>query len=213
MHPTFSFQLPKLYPITDRRLSGLSHAEQVRRLAAGGAILVQLREKHSGAREFYEEAKTALDVARACGVRLIINDRVDIAFALGADGVHLGQDDLPPEAARRILGEKAIIGFSTHNLEQAKKAARLSVDYIALGPVFATVSKENPDPVLGLAALKNVRAALLATTPLVAIGGINAEKIQEVLAAGANSVAVIGMLLAEPEKISERTREIFNRLK
>lgn len=207
-----SFHLPKLYPITDRQLSGLSHAEQVRRLSAGGATLIQLREKHLGAREFYAQAKIALDVARECGVRLIINDRVDIALALRADGVHLGQDDLPPEAARRILGERAIIGFSTHNLEQAREAAMLPVDYIALGPIFETSSKENPDPKLGTDALKTARA-IVGTKPLVAIGGIGAETAQGVLDAGADSVAMISLLLSEPEKIAERTREVFNNLK
>ncbi len=211
-NPTLSFQLPKLYPITDRRLSGLSHAEQVAHFSAGGATLVQLREKHLDAREFYSQAKIALDAARECGVRLIINDRVDIALALGADGVHLGQDDLPPEAARRILGEKAIIGFSTHNLEQAREAAALPVDYIAVGPIFETSSKENPDPKLGTFALKTVRA-IVGEKPLVAIGGISAETAQATLDAGADSVAVISLLLAEPEKIAERTRELFNNLK
>lgn len=206
------FQLPKLYPITDRRVSGLSHAEQIMRLSAGGATLVQLREKHLDAREFYVQAKAALDAARECGVRLIINDRVDIALALQADGVHLGQDDLPPEAARRILGETAIIGFSTHNLEQAREAATLPVDYIAIGPIFETSSKENPDPKLGTDALKTVRA-IVGRKPLVAIGGISAETAQATLDAGADSIAVISLLLAEPKKIAERTRELFGKLK
>src|ERR1700750_1762555 len=119
-----SFELPKLYPITDRRLSGLSHAEQAARLIEGGAALIQLREKHLSPREFYVEAEAALKIARARGVKLIINDRADIALALGADGVHLGQDDMPPEAARALLGEGAVIGFSTHSAEQAIAAAR-----------------------------------------------------------------------------------------
>jgi len=208
---TLSFQLPKLYPITDRRLSGLSHAEQVRRLSAGGATFIQLREKYLDACEFYEEAKAALDVARECGVRLIINDRVDIALALGADGVHLGQDDLPPEAARRILGERAIIGFSTHNLEQAKQAVRLPVDYIAIGPIFETSSKETPDPALGIDALKSVRA-IVGAVPLVAIGGINAETARSVLDAGADSIATIRLLLAEQEKITEQMGETLSAL-
>src|SRR2546423_15657094 len=144
------FELPKLYPITDRRLSGLSHAEQVARLCEGGARVVQLREKHLPPREFYREAEEALRVARARGAKLIINDRADIALALGADGVHLGQDDMPPEAARALLGEDAIIGFSTHNVAQAARAARLPVDYVAIGPVFATSSKESPGPAGGL---------------------------------------------------------------
>ncbi|MGB9180988.1 MAG: thiamine phosphate synthase, partial [Pyrinomonadaceae bacterium] len=131
-------ELPRVYPITDACLSGLRHAEQIACLREGGASFVQLREKHLSPREFYREAEEALRVARGLGVRVIINDRVDIALALGADGVHLGQDDLAPEAARRVLGEQAIVGFSTHNIEQALEAARLPVDYIAIGPVFAT---------------------------------------------------------------------------
>src|SRR5919205_3348214 len=106
-----TFRLPKLYPITDTRLSRLSHAEQVEQLAAGGATLVQLREKLAPPREFYEAALDAVRVARALGVRLIINDRVDIALAVDADGVHLGQDDLPPERARALLGPRRLLGY------------------------------------------------------------------------------------------------------
>jgi thiamine-phosphate pyrophosphorylase len=204
-----SLLLPKLYPITDVRLSGLSHAEQVLRLSAGGATLVQLRDKHLSPREFYDEAARALRLARERGVRLIINDRVDIALALRADGVHLGQDDLQPEAARRLLGEEAIIGFSTHNLEQAREAARLRVDYIAIGPIFNTSSKENPDPPVGLDNLSCVRQAV-GSIPLVAIGGITRENALAVLDRGADSVAVIGALLAPPEGIEERTRQFIS---
>jgi thiamine-phosphate pyrophosphorylase len=200
--------LPKLYPITDARLSGLSHAEQVRRLSAGGATFIQLREKHQSPREFYEEALAASGVARSQGVRLIINDRVDIALALQADGVHLGQDDLPPERARAILGEEAIIGFSTHSVEQARNAARLPIDYLAVGPVFETSSKENPDPVVGLEGLRRVRE-ITGQIPLVAIGGISRENLPEVFAAGADSVAVISLILAEPHGIEALTREIL----
>jgi thiamine-phosphate pyrophosphorylase len=200
--------LPKLYPITDARLSGLSHAEQVRRLCAGRATFIQLREKHLSPREFYQEAKEALRVARLCGARLIINDRVDITHALKASGVHLGQDDLPPELARELLGQDAIIGFSTHTVEQAIKAARLPVDYIAIGPIFETTSKEKPDAVVGLDGLRRVRQAV-GKIPLVAIGGIKRENIRETLAAGADAVAVISLLLAGPEEIEDRTREIL----
>ena len=201
-------KLPKLYPITDTRLSGLSHAEQIRRLSAGGATFIQLREKQHAPREFYREAEEALRVARSCGVHLIINDRVDIALALTASGVHLGQDDLPPAAARELLGEHTIIGFSTHNVEQATVAARLPVDYIAIGPIFETASKENPDPVVGLDGLRSVRQ-IVGEIPLVAIGGISRRNIKEVLEAGADAVAVISLLLADSLKIEERTREIL----
>jgi thiamine-phosphate pyrophosphorylase len=202
--------LPKLYPITDVRLSGLSHAEQVARLCEGGASFIQLREKRLSPREFYREAAAALGVARELGVRVVINDRVDIALALGADGVHLGQDDLTPEAARRLLGEKAIIGFSTHNVEQAREAARMPVDYIAFGPVFETSSKENPDPVVGLDELSRVRECV-GSVPLVAIGGITRENYRAALDAGADSVAVISAILAgDPAEIARRMREFLN---
>lgn len=209
----FEFQLPKLYPITDRRLSGLSHAEQVERLCEGGARLVQLREKHLSPREFYSEAEGALRVARGRGAKLIINDRADIALALGADGVHLGQDDMPPEAARALLGRGAVIGFSTHGVEQSVAAARLPVDYVAIGPVFATSSKENPDPTVGLEGVRLARRAV-GRVPLVAIGGITRENAPSVLDAGADSVALIGALLAtdDPAEITRRTRDFLARL-
>ena len=186
----------RLYPLTDRRLSGLSHAEQVLRLGEAGATLVQLREKFLSPLDFYEEADAALRLARQRGIKVVINDRVDIALALNADGVHLGQDDLPPEAARRILGPQAIIGFSTHNLDQARLAAKMPIDYVAVGPIFATSTKENPDPEVGLHGLKLVREAV-GTIPLVAIGGITLANSQPVLGTGADAVAIISDLWAE----------------
>ncbi len=202
--------LPKLYPITDARLTGLSHAEQVALFSDGGATFIQLREKHLAPREFYQEAETALRVARGRGgVRLLINDRADIALALGADGVHLGQDDLPPEAARRLLGDDAIIGYSTHNIEQALQAARSPVDYIAIGPVFATASKVNADPVVGLDGLRRVRDGI-GHIPLVGIGGITRENAPGVLDAGADAVATISALLdKDAREVRRRTREFF----
>ena len=205
-----NFELPKLYPITDRRLSGLTHAEQVARLCEGGARLVQLREKLLPPREFYVEVVEALKVARSFGARVFVNDRVDVALAAGADGVHVGQDDLPPAAARALLGEGKVLGFSTHSVEQASAAARLPVDYIAIGPVFDTSSKEKPDPVVGLEGVRRVREAI-GDVPLVAIGGITAESAPSVLAAGADSVAVLGALLntSDPAEITRRTREFL----
>jgi thiamine-phosphate pyrophosphorylase len=208
-----SFELPKLYPITDRRLSGLSHAEQVARLCEGGARLVQLREKELSPREFYAEASEALRVARTFGARVFVNDRADVALALGADGVHLGQEDMPPAPARALLGDGVVVGFSTHNVEQAIEAARLPVDYIAVGPVFATSSKQNPDPVVALEGVRRVRESI-GGVPLVAIGGVTAENARSVLEAGADSVAVIGALLsaANPAEITRRTRDFLARL-
>jgi len=194
--------LPRIYPITDTRLSGLSHAEQVARLIEGGASFIQLRDKLSPPREFYREAAAALQIARTHGARLIINDRVDIALALKADGVHLGQSDIPVAAARHLLGREAIIGFSTHNLKQAKLAGGLPIDYLAFGPVFPTLSKSNPDPTTGLIALAEV-VAIKGSLPLVAIGGIRLESALEALRVGADSVAVIAELIADPTKIVE----------
>ena len=203
-----SLDLPKVYPITDTRLSGLSHAQQVARLIEGGATLIQLREKHAAPREFYREAAAALQVAHDNNARLIINDRVDIALALRADGVHLGQTDLPVEAARSLLGKNAIIGFSTHNAEQAKLATALPIDYVAFGPVFPTSSKQNPDPVAGLLALREVRA-IVGSLPLVAIGGITFGNALEVLKAGADVVAVIGALITDSTRIRENLSKLL----
>lgn len=192
-----------VYPITNRVLSGLTHAAQVGQLISGGATLIQLREKHASPREFYEDAKKALDIARANQVKIIINDRVDIAAVLGADGVHLGQDDLPPQYARKLLGKHAIIGFSTHSVAQAVAAVKLPVDYIAIGPVFDTKTKEDPDKTVGLAGLKAVRDAI-GDLPLVAIGGINSDNMAQVLKAGADSAAIISSLFAPTESIQQR---------
>ncbi len=200
-----NFNLPKIYPITDFRLTKISHAEQVENLIEGGAEIVQLREKYAAPKDFYESAKKALEIARGQNVKIIINDRVDIAFVLKADGVHLGQDDLPPKNAREILGEKAIIGFSTHNIKQAISAVKLPINYLAIGPVFATKTKENPDEIVGIEGVKKVREAV-GDFPLVAIGGITLENFQDVLDAGANSVAIISDLLSDAEKIAEKMR-------
>ena len=201
--------LPKLYPLTDARLSGLAHAEQLRRLAAGGATFVQLREKHAGPREFYRAAEEAVAAARALGVVVIVNDRADIALAARADGVHLGQDDLDPAAARRLLGDDFVIGYSTHNLEQARAAARLPIDYVAFGPVFPTLTKANPDPTVGLEELRRVRDAVGPSLPLVAIGGITRGTARAALDAGADSVAVVSALVAGGGEIERRTREFL----
>ena len=203
-----SLDLPKVYPITDTYLSGLSHAEQVARLIEGGASLLQLRDKHAAPREFYHEAASALKVARDHHARLIINDRVDLALALNADGVHLGQTDIPAEAARQLLGKEAIIGFSTHNIQQAKLATSFPVDYLAFGPVFQTATKENPDPSTGQTALREVRA-IKGSLPLVAIGGITFSNALDVLKAGADSIAVIAVLLGDPTKIAENMSKML----
>jgi thiamine-phosphate pyrophosphorylase len=202
--------LPRLYLITDVNLSGLDHAEQVSRMVAGGASFIQLREKSLSPAEFFVQARRAIAVARQGGARIIINDRVDIALAVDADGVHLGQDDLPPVAARSVLGPEKIIGFSTHNYAQAMEAASFPVDYIAVGPIFATSSKYNPDPVVGLKELEQIRAAMPRQIPIVAIGGINFENVADVIRAGADSVAVISAIVKGGATIKQRTAEILD---
>jgi thiamine-phosphate pyrophosphorylase len=174
-------------------------------------MLVQLREKFLSPLEFYAEAEAALRVARARGLKIIINDRVDIALALQADGVHLGQEDLPPEAARRILGPGAIIGFSTHDPAQARLAAQMPVDYIALGPVFATSTKQTSDPSVGLDGLRVARQAV-GTIPLVAIGGITLENSHKVLDAGADAIAVVRDLWIPSAQAAKRTNRLLHRL-
>lgn len=203
-----SFILPKVYPITDTRLSGLSHAEQVIRLIRGGATLIQLRDKEASAGEFYHQAAAALDVARTHGAKLVINDRVDVALVLKADGVHLGQSDMPVEAVRSLLGQDAIIGLSTHDITQARLAAKMAPDYIAFGPIFDTLTKDDPDPVVGLTKLRDVRAST-GSLPLVAIGGINSLNAASVLGAGADAIAIIAELLAHSAAIEENMRKIL----
>jgi len=204
-------KLPRIYPLTDVQLSGLSHAEQVELLSHGGASLIQLREKSLAPREFYEQAKAAVAVATRNRVQLLINDRVDLALAAGAHGVHLGQDDMPPDAARKLLGPNAVIGYSTHNVEQAIAATKLSIDYLALGPIFATTTKSDTAPVLGLEGLRAVRRAIGAF-PLVGIGGITQSNAREVIDAGADSVAVISTLLCDPRGITDAVRSLLQDL-
>ena len=201
------FSLPEIYPITDTGVSGVSHAEQVEMLIAGGAKFIQLREKHASPREFYESAAVAIDIANSHGVRIIINDRVDIALALNAAGVHLGQDDLPPEQARAILGDDAIIGYSTRTIEEASAAMSLPIDYLAFGPIFPTRTKRNANVAVGISVLREVRKAV-GDYPLAAIGGINEELLPSVFLAGANSAAMISALISDVPAIADRFRKL-----
>ncbi len=194
--------LPRLYPVVDAANHGDSRqlVDFARQLMSGGAILLQYRSKQGSAREMLSDAR---QLKTFCGdrLRLIMNDRADLCLASGFDGVHVGQDDLSPEAARVVVKQEKWIGVSTHNLEQAMQADATSADYIAIGPIFATRSKERPDPVVGLDGLKKIRAAT--RKPLVAIGGITLENCCSVMDVGADSVAVISGLLASPAKTVE----------
>ncbi|MDX2031559.1 MAG: thiamine phosphate synthase [Blastocatellia bacterium] len=204
--------MPKLYAITDFQLSNLTHEEIVRLMLAGGARWIQLRDKDATAREVLEAARSCLALTREAGARLIINDRVDIALTTDADGVHLGQGDLSVEEAREILGEKKVIGLSTHSIEQVRDALDTSADYIAVGPVYPTGTKANADPVVGLELVREARR--LADRPVVAIGGITVERAPEVIAAGADSVAVISALYPWPEQLDLTSRpDVAGRVK
>ena len=194
--------LPRLYPILDASSfqdieALLSAAEE---LLAGGVTLLQYRNKSANAREMLEQAR---ELKRRLGgsVKLIMNDRADICLAAGFDGVHVGQEDLSPQGARKVIGDRLCLGVSTHNAEQILEADETSVDYIAIGPVFSTASKVNPDPVVGLDGVRKARALTL--KPLVAIGGINRANCRSVLEAGADSVAVISDVMREPRKSAE----------
>ena len=198
-----------LYPITDQHLSGLSHAEQVVLLSNCGAAVIQLREKLDPPSKFFKQAESVVQVARDLGVKIIINDRVDIALTVKADGVHLGQEDLPPHAARRLLGSDAIIGYSTHSLEQARLATQMPIDYVALGPIFSTTTKQSTNAPVGLDGLARVRDAL-GEMPLVAIGGITSANVRAVIKSGADVVAVIGDIWVPARDSREKINRLIN---
>lgn len=178
-------------------------------MISGGAAFIQIREKHGSSRDFYSAASEAIKLARAKNVRVIINDRVDIAMMLDADGVHLGQEDLSPVSARRLLGENKIIGYSTHTAVQAAEAVKLPIDYLAFGPVFPTRTKENPDPVVGIKQLAQIKQ-IADGLPLVAIGGIDASNVRSVLDAGADTAAVISAALLGPDEIEDNVRKLLS---
>ncbi len=201
------FPLPKIYPLTNETLAGVSHADQVRQLSAAGARFIQLREKRKLSRAFTAAAVRAIETAREFGTKIIINDRADIALLVEADGVHLGQDDLPPESARRLLGDAAIIGYSTHTLEQVERALDLPIDYLAFGPIFPTSTKSDAEAVAGLEGLMRVRD-LVGDLPVVAIGGIDRANLLSVLNSGADSSAVVSAVLGGPTSIGDSFREL-----
>jgi len=198
---------PFVYPLTNRKLAGEAPISRiVEELCAGGARMIQLREKDVTTRTFLELALEAVSVARSYNAILMINDRVDIAMMAGADGVHLGEDDLPPADARRLLGPEAIIGLSCHSLDDVQAVAREPVDYIAVGPVFPTDTKELRYPVAGTELVG--RARTLTSLPLVAIGGIGRDTAGQVVDAGADGIAVISALMV-PGEVESRTRELI----
>jgi thiamine-phosphate pyrophosphorylase len=195
-------QLPRLYAILDAACFpdvGEMFAA-AGELAAAGVTLLQHRNKCGNARQMLEEARE-LRARFGASVKLIMNDRADLCLAAGFDGLHIGQDDLSPESARKIIGPARWLGVSTHNPDQLAAADKTSADYVAIGPVFATTSKANPDPVVGLEGIR--RARELTRKPLVAIGGITRGNARTAIEAGADAVAVISDLLLDPGKSAE----------
>jgi thiamine-phosphate pyrophosphorylase len=194
--------VPRLYPIVDAAFFDTKEdlAAFAEELVAGGCALMQYRNKSGGSRVMLEQAR---ELKRRVGgtVKLIMNDRADLCLIAEFDGVHVGQDDLLPESVRGIIGDGRCLGVSTHNLEQMREADRTSADYLAIGPVFSTSSKDRLDPVVGLEGVR--RARQLTRKPLVAIGGITRANAASVIEAGADSVAVISNLLRDPRKSAE----------
>ncbi len=205
--------VPRLYAILDPSLyRDESHCYSAAEdLVAAGVTLLQYRNKTGSARQMLYQARELKrrlgSEKNASSVKLIMNDRADLCLAADFDGVHIGQDDLSPAGARRVIGEKLWLGVSTHNPEQVRVADQTTADYIAIGPVFSTSSKANPDPVVGLDGVRAARK--LTSKPLVAIGGITRQNCLSVIEAGADSVAVISDLVTDPRKSAEEFLRIL----
>jgi thiamine-phosphate pyrophosphorylase len=184
----------RLYVVTDAGLSrGRSHRAVIEAAIVGGATVVQYREKHASTRQMIEEALELRDLTRRAGVPLIVNDRVDVALAVDADGVHVGQDDMPVALARRLIGNK-LLGVSAHNLSEALQAVRDGADYLGVGPIFATTTKPDAAAPIGLDGLRAIRQHV--SIPIVAIGGINQANAADVMRAGADGIAVVSAVVA-----------------
>lgn len=201
----------KLYLVTDRKIAGDRKMEDiVKEAAEGGVTMVQLREKDICTRDFIDLAIRLKAVLKPFGIPLLINDRVDVALASGADGVHIGQSDMPYRMARTLLGRDSIIGLSVENMEQVMAAESLDVDYLGVSPVFATPTKTDTAEPFGLDGLR--KAAAVSSHPLVGIGGMNARTAAGVMDAGADGIAVVSAIVGaeSPERASEELLRIIN---
>lgn len=188
--------LPRVYPILDTATLGerrLTPLDAARALIEGGARILQMRHKEAFTRELFEEARRVATLCAEAGVLFVVNDRADLARLLNA-GLHVGQDDLLPADARRVLGDELPLGYSTHNLKQLREASAEPVDYIAIGPIFGTVNKRNPDPMVGLEPLRHIAESV--AQPVAAIGGVTLENAQRLYDVGIASAAIIGDLYA-----------------
>jgi len=203
-----------LYLVTDRELSrGRTTLEVVQAAVRGGVTCVQLREKSHPTRELVEDALKIKDFLRVHNIPLIINDRVDVAMAVQADGVHLGQTDMPLETAKAILNDSMIIGISAESVEDAVKAEKGGADYISVSPVFATPTKTDTSPPLGLEGIKIIRQQV--QIPIVGIGGLNKDNCADVIRCGADGIAVVSAIVSadDPEKAARELREIIQQAK
>jgi thiamine-phosphate pyrophosphorylase len=201
--------LPRLYVILDAALLTVPETKCAQKLAAAGVRLLQYRNKRASARELFERSKQLSSLLMEQGVTFVVNDRADVASAAEASGVHVGQEDLRAEAARSVIGARKLLGVSTHNLDQFKDAVATSADYVAVGPVFSTSTKANPDPVVGIELIRQVRP--LTDKPIVAIGGITLDRATAIIQAGADSVAVTSDILLAPEP-GQRARQYIELL-
>lgn len=200
-------KLPRFYPILDTQVAlkhGVDPIVAAAQILEGGAGIIQFRHKAFLSREAFGWLEQIARLAREAGAMLVVNDRADLAKLFDA-ALHLGQDDLPPSLARQIVGPNAVVGFSTHNETQLRSAEAEPVEYLALGPVFGTATKENPDPTVGLDELRRLRP--LTERPLVAIGGITLANAAQTISAGADSVAVVGDLFPVEGSVRSRVRE------
>ena len=209
-----SIGLPRLYPIVDAGVlegRGLDVVRFAQELRAAGVGLLQYRNKTGAPQEILLEAAAIREVFAGAECRLILNDRADLAVLAGWDGVHVGQTDLSPEDVRRVIGKDRWVGVSTHNDEQVRLAELSGANYVAVGPVFATETKLDAEPVVGLDGVR--RARTLTTKPIVAIGGITRGNARSVIEAGADSIAVISALLVEGESIEKVARDFIEFLR
>jgi thiamine-phosphate pyrophosphorylase len=201
--------LPRLYVILDAALLTIPETECAQKLADAGVRLLQYRNKAASARELFESSRKLISLLAPLKVSVVVNDRADVAALAGASGVHVGQEDLGAKEARQVVGTEKLVGVSTHNLEQFQRAAASSADYIAVGPIFSTGTKSNPDPVVGTEFIRKVR--LLTDKPIVAIGGVTLERAPGIIKSGADSVAVISDILRADEP-GMRARQYINLL-
>lgn len=199
-----------LYVITDSQLlQGRSHIEIAKAAIAGGATAIQFREKDMSTREMIDIAREIRVLTLRTGVTYIVNDRVDVALAVDADGVHVGQDDMPAPLARRLIGKEKILGVSASNLEEALKAEREGADYIGVGSIYSTASKPDAGTPVGLGVLAEIASRV--SIPVIAIGGIKEENVGEVIKGGARGVAVISAIVLAPD-MEEATRRLRRRI-